>query len=131
MKRESVEAGTLHAYSVYLTHLLTYSNSIVLVSNFPLPPPKICLFGGGWVRGTSHTRIFFHSYGDVTNICEGLQILSFFRHSWPLSSEFFSMPHLLSQGASVYNGHLRGPVTFTPVAERLAVELSLRQYGRK
>ena len=25
----------------------------------------------------------------------------------------------------VYNGHLRGPVTLTPVAERLAVEMSL------
>ena len=29
------------------------------------------------------------------------------------------------QGASFYNGHLRGPVTLTPIAERLAVELSL------
>ena len=28
-------------------------------------------------------------------------------------------------GASVYNGHLRGPKTLTPVAERFAVELSL------
>ena len=27
--------------------------------------------------------------------------------------------------ASVLNGHLRGPVTLTPIAERLAVELSL------
>ena len=26
---------------------------------------------------------------------------------------------------SVYNSHLRGPVTLTPIAERLAVELSL------
>ena len=38
---------------------------------------------------------------------------------------FFSVPHLLGHGTSVYNGHLRGPVTFTPVAERLAVELPL------
>ena len=29
---------------------------------------------------------------------------------------------------SVYNGHLRGPVTLTPIAERLAVELSLPVY---
>ena len=27
--------------------------------------------------------------------------------------------------AFVYTGHLRGPVTLTPIAERLAVELSL------
>ena len=26
---------------------------------------------------------------------------------------------------SIYNGHLRGPVTRTPIVERLAVELSL------
>ena len=34
------------------------------------------------------------------------------------------MPHL-RHGPTVYNGHLRGPVTLTLVAERLAVELSL------
>ena len=37
---------------------------------------------------------------------------------------FFSVSHLLWHGSSVYNGHLRGPVTLTPIAERLAVELS-------
>ena len=35
------------------------------------------------------------------------------------------MPPLLRQGPTVYNGQLRGPVTLTPVAERLAVELLL------
>ena len=30
---------------------------------------------------------FFHSYGDVTIIGEGLQILTYARHSWPLNSE--------------------------------------------
>ena len=38
---------------------------------------------------------------------------------------FFSVPNLLWHGASVYNGHLRVPVTLTPIAERLPVELSL------
>ena len=38
---------------------------------------------------------------------------------------FFSVPHLLWHGASVYNGHLRGPVTLTPKADRLASEVSL------
>ena len=42
---------------------------------------------------------------------------------------FFSVPHLLKHGASVYNGHCRGSVVVTvtsaPIAERLAVELSL------
>ena len=34
---------------------------------------------------TSHWRIF-HSYGDVTIIGEGLQILTYTRHSWSFSS---------------------------------------------
>ena len=38
---------------------------------------------------------------------------------------FFSVSHLLWHGISVYNGHLRGPVTLTPIPESLAVELSL------
>ena len=38
---------------------------------------------------------------------------------------FFRGPHLQWNGASVYNGHLWGPVSLTPTAERLAVELSL------
>ena len=38
---------------------------------------------------------------------------------------FFCVSHLLSHGASIYNGHLRGPGTLTPIVERLAVELSL------
>ena len=35
------------------------------------------------------------------------------------------MPHLLCHVASVYDGHLHGPVTLTTNTERLAVELSL------
>ena len=36
---------------------------------------------------------------------------------------FFSMPHLLWQGTFIYNGNIWGPVTLTPVAECLAVEM--------
>ena len=35
---------------------------------------------------SSHSRIF-HSHGDVSIAGEGLQILTYARHSWPLSSE--------------------------------------------
>ena len=38
---------------------------------------------------------------------------------------FFSVLHLLWHGASVYNGHLQGPLKYTHIAKRLAVELSL------
>ena len=46
---------------------------------------KICLFLFVW-DFSPHSRIV-HSYGDVTIAGEGLQILTFARHSWPLSSE--------------------------------------------
>ena len=32
-------------------------------------------------------------------------------------------------GASKYNGHIRGPMTLTPIAKRLAVEMSLPDSG--
>ena len=35
------------------------------------------------------------------------------------------MPNLLRHEPTVYNAHLRGPVTLTPVADRLAMEMSL------
>ena len=38
---------------------------------------------------------------------------------------FFSVPHLLWHGVSVYNDLFRGPVTLTPNTERSAAELSL------
>ena len=38
---------------------------------------------------------------------------------------FFNVPHLPWHGPILYNGHLRGTVTLTPVAKRLAVEPSL------
>ena len=57
---------------------------------------------------SSHSRIF-HSYEDVTITCERLQILIYARHSWPLSSEFLSVPNLLWHG---------WPMTLTPIAER-------------
>ena len=38
---------------------------------------------------------------------------------------FYIVLHILWHGSSVYNGHLRGPVTLSLIAERLAVELSL------
>ena len=40
------------------------------------------------------------------------------------------MPDPLRHGPTVYNGHRRGPVTLSPVAERLAVELSLPVFLR-
>ena len=71
------------------------------------------------------------STGGFSLICrphqtgEVLPNLTYARRSWPLSSRFFCVTHLLCHGASVYNGYLRGPVTLTSNSERLAGELSL------
>ena len=80
-----------------------------------------CLF---WF--SSHLRIF-HSYGEVIITSEGVQILIYARYPLPLSSEGFLVchTHLLWHGASAYIGHPRGPVTLTPIVERLAAGLSL------
>ena len=53
----------------------------------------------------------FHSFEEVTIASEGLLILTYARHLWQLSRGFFSVPHLLWHETSVYNGHLRGPLT--------------------
>ena len=97
-----------------------------------------------------------------------LQILTYARHSCPLSSEsslecntFCDTGHLLecqtycdtghlfimgrrymaeilsirrktlSNQSKLYNGYLRGPVTLAPIAERLAVKLSLPDFTTK
>ena len=71
----------------------------------------------------------FPSCGDVTISGEGLQIFDLCSALMAIEQwVFFSVPHLLWHGASVYNGNLRGPVTLTAIAERLAVELSLPFY---
>ena len=37
----------------------------------------------------------------------------------------------MTRGIRLYNGHLRGPVTLTPIPERLAVEPSLPVFTTK
>ena len=54
--------------------------------------------------------------------------VNFYLHSTLVAIEqwgFFSVPHLLWHGASVHNGHLRGPLTLKPITKRLVVELLL------
>ena len=59
-------------------------------------------------------------------IREGLQNLTYTRHSWPFKLWWlFNVSHLSWHGTSVYNGHLSWPVTRTLVAKRMAAELSL------
>ena len=75
------------------------------------------LRGGG---GSSHSREFLtHMETSPLPVkcCSALVTI--------IQWGFCSVPHLLWDRASVYNGHLRDHVTLTHIAERLAVMLSL------
>ena len=94
------------------------------IKNGQQPHQSICLFVClfGVYRST---REFFTHMETSTLPVKGFKF-------WPMvgthgywTGRVFSVPHLLWRGESVYNGHLRGSVTLTPIAERLAVELSL------
>ena len=62
---------------------------------------------------SSHSRIF-HSYWDVTNTDEGLQILTNTRLSWPLRIEGSFKWHTYCDTRDIrLYGHIQGPVTFT------------------
>ena len=60
----------------------------------------VCLFV--CLKFFVHSRIFY-SLGDVTSAGKGVQIFTFARHLWPLSSDG-SLATLLWHGTSLYNG---------------------------
>ena len=68
-------------------------------------------------------ELFTHM--DMTIAGEALRNLTYARNSVVAVVGFFNVPHLLWNGLTLYNGHLRGPVTLTPIPVRLTVVLSL------
>ena len=93
-------------------------------SVIPLPLYFLCSLKFLFVWSfSSHSRIF-HSFKDVAITGRRLQILTYARHLWSLSNEGSLTCHTYcDNGASIYNVNLIKPVTLTPNAERLAVEL--------
>ena len=73
------------------------------------------------------TRKFFTHVKTSPLPDKGLQILTYAGSAFMAIEQwwFFSVPNLLWHVASVYNCHVRGPVTLAPTAMRLAVELSI------
>ena len=67
----------------------------------------------------------FYSNGDVTITGEGLRILTYAGHLWPLSSAGSLACHTYCHTGHLHRGHFLGPVALTPIAEHLAVQLSL------
>ena len=75
--------------------------------------------------GLRPTREFFTHMETLPLLVKGCKF-------WPMLAthshwavRYISVQHLLWYVLSVYNGHLRGPMTLSPLTERLAVELSL------
>ena len=79
--------------------------------------PLVCLF----VPLENFSLIWRHHY-SLWKGCKFWPKLGIHGH-WVVRD--FNVPNLQWHGASVYDGHLWGPVTLTAVAERLAVRLSL------
>ena len=76
---------------------------------------------------SSYSRVFI-SNGDVYITGEEL-------YFWPMLGThdhwgFLSVLHFRDTGHPLYNGHLRRPVTLTPIAKRWAVKLSLPGFLR-
>ena len=81
----------------------------------------VCMFGVYHPTRQFFTHMGCHHYRwRAENFDQGSALMTIEQ------GRFFSEPHLPWHRASVYNGHLRGRVTLTPVAERLAVGLLLR-----
>ena len=84
----------------------------------------ICLFDWSY---SSNSRIF-HSFGDVTiawKSCKFWPMLGTYGH-WAVRVLQRATP-IVTRDICLYicNGHLQGPVILTPIAESIAVKLSL------
>ena len=75
-----------------------------------------------WIPIENFSLIFTHL---VIIAVEGFQILTYTRHSCPIGTEGSLACHTYCITGHLFNGHLQGPVTLTPVVERLSVELSV------
>ena len=106
-----------------LSNRLTYWDELCNLSEFLLIKIQcICLFVCLFV--CSHSRIFTHMETSPYQ----WRAANFDLYSTLMAIEqwgIFNVPHLLWYEAPVYNGHLPGPVTLTPVVECLAVDVSL------
>ena len=80
----------------------------------------VCLLVCGF---SSHLRSF-HSYENVTIADVGLKIFTYSPHSWPLNSDGSLAYQTYCDTGHPFICHLRGHVTLTIIAERLAVKLS-------
>ena len=99
-------------YKIYLSHVSNTMSRLMMFIFF--------VWGlSSHLKKISLVRRRHHYRWKASNfdICSALMAIE----QWG----FFFVSHLLSHGASFYNGHLRGSVTLILIAERKAVELLL------
>ena len=98
------------AKSAKFTDLLSNKRCRVILDYFACLFVPLLSFSLKW---RSH-----HYRWRAANICSAPKTIE----QW----EFFSVPHLRTVTWNIHNnGHFRGPVPFTPIAERSAEQLSL------
>ena len=79
---------------IYIAHLTvlinnTFAKSYDYIKTLIMRGKRRFLLFFGFVLSLSSQSKCFYSYGEVTITGEGLQILTYARHLWPLSSEVF------------------------------------------
>ena len=105
---------------IAITRVEKYQWLIIFIDFGHLTVRCFCLFGV--YRPTQNFSLIWRRNYDWWraanfDLCSALMAIE----QWG----FFNVRNLLRHGHTVYNGHLRGPVTLAHVAEPLAVELSL------
>ena len=90
------------------------------------PVDFVCLFVCLFVILRHSRENFTHMVASALPVYNNFNLYSAF--DW---WRFFSEPQLMWHGTSINNGHLRGPITVTLVAEGLGMELSLHVFTNK
>ena len=108
----------MHEVIIFLNSLNFFYTFLIQGCNFCL---LVCFFV--WSL-SPHSRIY-HSLEDVTISGEGLHIFTYARHLWPLSSEGSFACHTYYDTGRPFIMVISENPWHTPIAERLAGELSL------
>ena len=105
---------TVTGACLYISHpslLIKQDTSLKIFAESSL---FVCIFVASFPSLEFFTHI--ETTSSPVQGCEFWPMLGTYDH-WAVRT--FSVPHVLWHGASVYYGHLREPVTFTPNAKRL------------
>ena len=104
----------LFYFLVFLSLWFTNINSLINILRIPISTGNVCL--GFFVPRENFSIIWRREHyrwrAAIFDLCFVLMAIE----QWG----FFSVPHLLLHWTSVFNGHIRAPVTLTPIAKRFS-----------